>query len=482
MMIIEQLMIIKAFWNEGPKNLRFLNHHVVHFEQEILFTYSGVIMHRIINSDQRFEKITQWSRLLPFLSMNPMIFIAMIASTIMIILSMTVPNSSGAVGREWCAEEEDENDFWTFEMIFGVVIIVGVPIIYLLNRKVIGKVRDPNSSRNKNLGYPANSSSGNASSRDFMIRILKEELEGAPRQSIAHGPDHHIRVMRRSLHMADLLTKGTNAYIDREVLMIAALLHDVDQAYDAKMNHAERSAVRAGEILRGVGSSDEKIERIQNVIREHSSEDGGPPKTWEGKILFDADKLDGLGVIGIMRVFQLCGQMGLSHQDTITWYERKIRKALPLLQTQIAWNMGVEDHEYVRTFIDRFKQHLAFPISKLERDFSTRAIREEDKAWIQRTLEEYWFSPEIVTRGRVHHADELPGFIAERYGKRIGLIVWIRERDRCEVISLTSLEEGGEWGPRFWRWWSWKPESGNVKRSEQLPPMTISMLSYSIFD
>ena len=51
-------------------------------------------------------------------------------------------------------------------------------------------------------------------------------------------------------------------------------------------------------------------------------------------------------MIGVERVFALCGQMGLSEEETIAWCERKIEQALPLTQTDIAREMGKEDLEY----------------------------------------------------------------------------------------------------------------------------------------
>ena len=177
-----------------------------------------------------------------------------------------------------------------------------------------------------------------------------------PNQSLAHRFDHLSRVQKRSLLIAEILEREQGITIDRYTLSLAAILHDIDQPFDDKESHAERSAVKAGEILDSLDLPHHIIEKVQKIIREHSSEDGKPPETWEGKVLFDADKLDGLGEIGIMRVFKLCGQMGLTPEETIEWYERKIQKALPLMQTDIAKKMGKDDFDYVIRFIEQFKK------------------------------------------------------------------------------------------------------------------------------
>jgi GNAT superfamily N-acetyltransferase len=56
-------------------------------------------------------------------------------------------------------------------------------------------------------------------------------------------------------------------------------------------------------------------------------------------------------------------------------------------------------------------------------------------------LAERWHSPRIVTRGRIHQADELPGFVAETVAGLMGLVTYRCEADQCEIVSLDSLVE-----------------------------------------
>jgi GNAT superfamily N-acetyltransferase len=65
-----------------------------------------------------------------------------------------------------------------------------------------------------------------------------------------------------------------------------------------------------------------------------------------------------------------------------------------------------------------------------------------DHAWIADLLREYWGSTKVVTRGRVHDADRLPGFIAEVDRWRGGLVSYRIEDGECEIVSLNSLREG----------------------------------------
>ena len=74
--------------------------------------------------------------------------------------------------------------------------------------------------------------------------------------------------------------------------------------------------------------------------------------------------------------------------------------------------------------------------------YRIRQLNESDRPWVQHLLTEHWGAYTIVTRGRVHQADELPGFVAEVDGERCGLVTYRIEDEQCEVISLNSLRAG----------------------------------------
>ena len=133
-------------------------------------------------------------------------------------------------------------------------------------------------------------------------------------QSVAHRFDHIERVMRNALAIA-----ATMEGADIEILQLAVLLHDVEQPAGKKAEHVELSLRAAEEILRQSGCPDDRASYVLNVIAEHSTEHVRTvqPSTNEAKILFDADKLDGVGAVGIARVFALFGQMDLAPMDAI---------------------------------------------------------------------------------------------------------------------------------------------------------------------
>lgn len=74
--------------------------------------------------------------------------------------------------------------------------------------------------------------------------------------------------------------------------------------------------------------------------------------------------------------------------------------------------------------------------------FQIRPINKDDRKWVTGVLKEWWAGPIIVTRGKVHQADELPGFIAEKTGKPVGLVTYNIDGAECEITSMNSLTEG----------------------------------------
>jgi ribosomal protein S18 acetylase RimI-like enzyme len=70
-----------------------------------------------------------------------------------------------------------------------------------------------------------------------------------------------------------------------------------------------------------------------------------------------------------------------------------------------------------------------------------RLLEARDREWVARFLAGQWGSAQIVTRGRVHSADSLPGFIAWQDGSRLGLVLYNVDGNECEIISLNTIKE-----------------------------------------
>ncbi len=118
-----------------------------------------------------------------------------------------------------------------------------------------------------------------------------------------HGFDHVLRV----LALAERLAKMEGA--DLEVVRTAALLHDIARSEDGGLileantetDHAVLAARQARRIL--AGEDPAFIEAVAHAIEAHRFRNAIEPQTLEAKVLFDADKLDAIGAVGVARAF-----------------------------------------------------------------------------------------------------------------------------------------------------------------------------------
>jgi uncharacterized protein len=123
----------------------------------------------------------------------------------------------------------------------------------------------------------------------------------------AHDMEHIMRVFNTCTHLAE----GED--VDMEVIQAAALLHDIarikeDVDNSGNTDHALLGAEMAAPILRELGFPEDRIKHIQECIKTHRYRTGIKPETTEAKIVFDADKIDGVGATGVARGFIWTGK------------------------------------------------------------------------------------------------------------------------------------------------------------------------------
>jgi uncharacterized protein len=129
--------------------------------------------------------------------------------------------------------------------------------------------------------------------------ILKKQavsaMEKAPNVSEAHKLDHLERVWSRCLKL------GMKLNADLEVLVAAAFLHDLGRHYGLDV-HGEKSALLARPILEKIKFPKEKTKKVLDCISLHDhNTPKGKRKLVEAQILYDADKLDAFGAVGVVR-------------------------------------------------------------------------------------------------------------------------------------------------------------------------------------
>jgi len=124
----------------------------------------------------------------------------------------------------------------------------------------------------------------------------------------AHDREHVYRVVHTAMQIAD-----REQNVDMEVLICAALLHDIgraEQFADPTLCHAKVGGEKAYRFLTAQGFSEEFAEQVRHCITAHRFREHCPPKSLEAKILFDADKLDAVGAMGIARTLLYQGHEG----------------------------------------------------------------------------------------------------------------------------------------------------------------------------
>ena len=123
----------------------------------------------------------------------------------------------------------------------------------------------------------------------------------------AHDREHIYRVLYNALAIAK-----TEENVDYDILITACLLHDVgrpEQFADPKLCHAEVGSEKAYAFLLENEFDKEFAATVRSCILTHRFRVSRPPQSIEAKTLFDADKLDVTGALGIARTLMYKGTM-----------------------------------------------------------------------------------------------------------------------------------------------------------------------------
>lgn len=166
-----------------------------------------------------------------------------------------------------------------------------------------------------------------------------------------HDAEHSMRVYRNALQIASM-----EPNCDMEIVSLAALLHDVD---DHKLFHTENNA-HARSFLREYGLPEERIDLICDTINavSFSQNRGKKPKTIEGQIIQDADRLDALGAIGIARTFAYGGENGRTMESSIRHFHEKLLLLKDEMNTPVARKIAEERHSFIISFLDELEDEI----------------------------------------------------------------------------------------------------------------------------
>ena len=176
------------------------------------------------------------------------------------------------------------------------------------------------------------------------IEYVKTLFSG---NSDGHDANHTLRVYKN----VQLLLKSYPE-ADSFISLLSALLHDVD---DHKLFKTQNND-NARNFLQENGLSEELIENICEIINSvsFSKNKGKTPRTIEGQIVQDADRLDAIGAIGIARTFAYGGRAGRSLEDSIQHFYDKLLLLKDEMNTEAALKIAIMRHEYMDNFLKEY--------------------------------------------------------------------------------------------------------------------------------
>jgi uncharacterized protein len=144
--------------------------------------------------------------------------------------------------------------------------------------------------------------------------FVKSRLQSAPG---CHDFDHTLRVLHNAEKLAAELPEA-----DMRVVRLAALLHDIvrpeEMSAKGSFCHAREGAVICADVLKKTGFPQDIIDKTCACIRSHRFRGDGPaPASIEAEIIYDADKLDSIGAVGLGRAFHFAGRENARVHNTM---------------------------------------------------------------------------------------------------------------------------------------------------------------------
>lgn len=213
--------------------------------------------------------------------------------------------------------------------------------------------------------------------KKIVAKIEEEAKKFFVGASGCHDWTHVERVRNLAMHI------GKKEKADLFVLELAAFLHDIGRKEEmtgkGKICHAEKGAEIAREILEKYGVEEKQIENIIHCIETHRWRKNMKPETLEAKIIFDADKLDSIGAIGIARDFLFAGGAGscclytgnekrlakenknhsyTKEDSAFLEYEIKLKYVKDKIVTSEGKRIAKERHLYMKEYFSRFEKEI----------------------------------------------------------------------------------------------------------------------------
>jgi len=180
---------------------------------------------------------------------------------------------------------------------------------------------------------------------ELYVRDKHDTLQG-------HDYSHILAVTNYAIEIARQIPDQ----VDPFVMICGALFHDIGRVgTQTGRLHGLRGATIAEEYLRAIGIENEIREQIVRIVVRHTETSMLPPETVAEKVVFDADDLDRLGLMGMLRGMMV-GAVNRSMEDIIENRLQKRKKDYERLHFKASRELGRELYEETLKLID-FIQH-----------------------------------------------------------------------------------------------------------------------------
>ena len=155
---------------------------------------------------------------------------------------------------------------------------------------------------------------------DVALRSLRDDALGQLDDDPGHDLSHALRVALWTIRL------GGTEVCPREAIA-AALMHDwinLPKDHPQRREASAMSAQEAEQRLPELGFNDDATARIVDAILTHSFSRGLTPRSALGDALQDADRLEALGAIGLMRNISTGVQLGARYfHPSDPWAEQR---------------------------------------------------------------------------------------------------------------------------------------------------------------
>lgn len=189
----------------------------------------------------------------------------------------------------------------------------------------------------------------------LLFRRLRTLRARAYEMSVMDGTAHSFQHVHRVFKIATFLAEKEKA--DLELVQIGALMHDLGRAVGKP--HNVTGAKLANKILLELQYPDEKRERIVRIVEFHRLSKKDDLKSLEEMVVWDADKIDLIGAVGIARVLHWGGETEQTFEYAVKWCSDNMPFVYDSLITNTAKKFAERRYEVAMTFLAALDEELS---------------------------------------------------------------------------------------------------------------------------